>query len=92
MGADAMRAACERLLAQARAVRAGYPDDAVMRAVEVTPLPTETGWPDLRSAMRCLWQEMALMRDGTAGGVWVLDDEIAHVETVLARPEAPAAG
>jgi hypothetical protein len=81
-----MRAACERLLAQARAVRAGYPNETAMRAVEVTPLPAGTDQPDLRSAMQYLWQEIELLRDGKAGSVGVLDDEIAHVEAVLARP------
>lgn len=78
-----MLAAGQQLLDHARAVRAAYPDAAAMQALAVTPLPTGTGWPDLRAAMRYLWQELALVQAGGSGGVGVLDDEIANVERLL---------
>jgi hypothetical protein len=84
MGIDEMRQACEQFLAQARAIRGAFPDAAAMRGVAIDSEPGGDGWPDLRSALRYLRDEMVFVRDGGASGVGVLDDEIAHTEAVLA--------
>jgi hypothetical protein len=76
-------------LAQARALRAAFPDPAAMAQVAVGD-----GWPKppggdglsgVWAALRYLRDEMVLVRDGRAGTLAVLDDEIAHVEHQLAR-------
>jgi hypothetical protein len=85
MGVEEMRQAGTRLLAEARAVRAAYPDAAAMRAVLITQLPVGTGWSPLRAALQYLWDETVLVRDGKSGGVGVLDDEIAHAQSELTR-------
>jgi hypothetical protein len=85
MGEMEMRAAGAQLLAQARAVRAAYPDAAAMRAVLLSPRPDGGGRPQLLTALRSLWDEVVLVRDGKADGVGVLTDEIACVERELAR-------
>ena len=80
-----MRAACEKLLEQARALRAAFPDIPAMCGVDISPLPTGSGFTDIRAAFRHLRDEMVLMRDGRSEGVGVLDDEIAITESLLAR-------
>lgn len=80
-----MRTACEVFLGQARALRSAFPDAAAMFGLPVGPLPDVVGRPELRAALRYLWEEMVLVRNGGANGVGVLDDEIAHVERELAR-------
>ncbi len=94
MGRNELRVAGERLLAEARAVRAAYPDGAAMRRVPasgVGPTGDDEGSEALRAAMRYLRDEMAVVRDGRAGTLAVLDDEVANVERRM-RDLARASG
>jgi hypothetical protein len=81
-----VRATVERLLAQSRAIRAAFPDAAGMRDLPVDPPPlVGDGRPGLSAAVRYLWDEVQLVRDGKAGGVVVLDDEMANVEALFSQ-------
>jgi hypothetical protein len=79
-----------RMLNEARALRAAYPDAEAMRALPVGALPAESPGGDAASALRAalgyLRDEMLLVRAGRAGNLIVLDDEIACVEGLLPRP------
>jgi len=82
---DEARRSGSGMLADARALRAAFPDEAALRGVEIGPAPTGGEPPELAAAMKYLWDEMGLVRAGRAGTLAVLDDEIAHVESLLAR-------
>ena len=76
-----------RILAEARAIRAAFPDTQAMQGVTISPLPPEpTGGAALRAALRYLRDEMVLVRAGKADDLVVLDDEIAGVEHLLTGP------
>lgn len=73
-----------RLVAEARALRAAYPDAAAMRALgvsDVSPVPAGR----VGAALRHLRDEMLLVRSGQAGTAAVLDDELALAERALAE-------
>lgn len=87
MSRTELRAEGERLLGEARALRAAYPDGTrtvEIRLPHVDPFPDDAAAEEVREALNYLGDEMALVRDGRAGGLWVLDDEIAYTEHVLA--------
>jgi hypothetical protein len=71
-----------RLVAEARALRAAYPDAVATGALEVSDVPAEL---DGRAgaALRHLRDEMLLVRAGQVGTLVVLDDEMAIVERLL---------
>ena len=87
MGSNEVRSAAERLLEQAQALRAAFPDTEVMRSLPVAEAvadaPGEAS--PVVAAMRCLRAEMLLVRDGRAYSLLVLDDEVACVRRALAR-------
>lgn len=74
-----------RILVEARAIRAAFPDAEAMRDLTVSPLPPAppAGGAALWAALRHLRDEMLLVRAGKAEGPIVLDDEIACVERLL---------
>ena len=80
-----MQIAGRRLLDEARALRAAFADRDAMNDVTITPLAGGVGFEDLRSAMGYLRDEMVLIRDGKSDTLTVLDDEIAHTESLLAQ-------
>ncbi len=80
-----MTAVGRQLLGEARALRAAFPDRDAMNDVTITPLAGGDGFEALRSAMVYLRDEMVLVREGKSETLTVLDDEIAHTESVLAR-------
>jgi hypothetical protein len=78
------RHAASRLLAEARAVRAAFPEVDAMREVRVSDLPGDgQEAPDCPAALRYLRDEMLVVRAGQASDLTVLDDEIAGVECLL---------
>jgi hypothetical protein len=91
MGRYELRVMGERLLAEARALRAAFPDAAAMWRVPATGGEAGSAGggeaaADFRAAVGYLRAEMALVRDGKADSLTVLDDEIANVERLLPRP------
>ncbi|WP_439628877.1 hypothetical protein [Gemmata sp.] len=74
-----------RLLAEARALREAFPDAAVVPGRAVPDVPDGEAGPEgaLWRALRCLRDEVALVRAGAAGTVVVLGDEIACVERLV---------
>jgi hypothetical protein len=82
-----LRSMGARLLSEARALRAAFPDGEAMRALPVSPLsPEVSGQEAVRAALVYLRDEMLLVRSGKANELGVLDDEIARVERLLAAP------
>jgi hypothetical protein len=73
----------DRLLDQARRLWAAWPDSDALWAVDIGTPPAGDPGP-AATALRYLRDEMLLVQAGTAGGVGVLADEIAHAEAVLA--------
>ena len=90
MNQDELRAAGVELLAQARVLRAAYPDPAALAAVAVPArLPDDRCGAADRPAgrvLRYLRDEMLLVQAGRAGTLTVLDDEMANVERLLTCP------
>lgn len=83
-----MRILGGRMLGEARALRAAFPDAGAMGALPVSTLPPAAageaaGATALRAALGYLRDEMLLVRAGKAGSLTVLDDEIAHAESLL---------
>jgi hypothetical protein len=85
MNRDEMRTMGTRMLHEARALRAAFPDTDAMRDLPVSALPRRS--PDeseemseYRAALGYLRDEMMLVRAGKAENLIVLDDEIACVE------------
>jgi hypothetical protein len=77
-----------RLLAEARALRAAFPDVAAMRAVWVSGIPAASGEDaadssDYRAACRYLRDEMLLVQAGKVTDLTVLEDEMTGVERRL---------
>jgi hypothetical protein len=85
MTRETILAAGRRMLAEARALRLAFPTPAALRATPLTPLAAAPGHEALRAALGYLWDEMVLVRDGKAGDLGVLDDEVAHAEGLLDR-------
>jgi hypothetical protein len=85
MDRDAMTVAGRHLLGEARALRAAFPDGAAMKGVTISPSADGVGFETLRAAMGYLRDEMVRVRDGKSDALSVLDDEIAHTESLLAR-------
>jgi hypothetical protein len=78
----------ERILDEARALRAAFPDADAMRALPVSALPPKAPDEDeevtaIRAALGYLRDEMLLVRAGKADSLTVLDDEIAHTESLM---------
>jgi hypothetical protein len=79
-----------RMLDEARALRAAFPDVGAMCRLTVSAVPPGTSNEDaaasaLRAALGYLRDEMLLVRAGRIGDLTVLDDEIAHTEGLLLR-------
>jgi hypothetical protein len=77
-----------RMLREARALRAAFPDANAMGDLPVSALPPESPNEgdeviEYRTALRYLRDEMLLVRAGKADDLTVLDDEIACVERLL---------
>jgi hypothetical protein len=88
MNASEARHLGSRLLTEARALRASFPDVDAMREVRVGDLPEAQAGdgqdaPDSPAALRYLRDEMLAVRAGRASDLTVLDDEIAGVERLL---------
>jgi hypothetical protein len=73
------------MLAEARALRAAFPNVDAMRDLPVSALPPTDGEQpsECRVALGYLRDEMLLVRAGKAESLTVLDDEIAGVERLL---------
>ena len=80
-------AAATLLLAQARALRDRFPDAAALAALPVAELPPARpgGAATLRAALVCLREEMLLVRQGRAGALNVLEDEMVFAASLLPR-------
>ena len=77
-----------RMLAEARALRAAFPEVGVMSELPVSPVPpgADDGAEDPadgRAALGYLRDEMLVVRSGKAADLTVLDDEMANVERLL---------
>ena len=88
MDRNEMRTMGTRMISEARALRAAFPDAEVMRELPVSAVPAATpgesgATSDLRAALGYLRDEMLLVRAGGADDLTVLDDEIACVERVF---------
>ena len=74
------------MLAEARALRAAYPDAGAMAALPVSGLPTAPpGDGKGPVELHYLRDEMLVVRAGRAADLTVLDDEMANVERLLRR-------
>jgi hypothetical protein len=83
-----LRALGNRLLAEARALRSACLHDGVTRELPVSEVQKGTFADDAKAltlwaALGYLREEMVLVRDGKAGTLTVLDDEIAYTEELL---------
>lgn len=85
MERDAMMIAGRRMLAEARSLRAAFPDAAAMWGMVISAPPTSSNYPALVSALGFLRDEMLLVQDGKAPTLGVMDDEMANVESLLSR-------
>ena len=89
MGVGELRAAGERLLAEARAVRAAFPDAAAMRQVPAGEDAADGSGggegTEFRAAVGYLCAEIAVVCAGKAADLTVLDDEMANVERAMPR-------
>ena len=83
MDCDDIRILGARLVAEARALRAAYPDAAAMRTVGVSEVSPDSAGRVV-AVLRHLRDEMLLVRSGQAGTPVVLDDELALAERALA--------
>jgi hypothetical protein len=91
MSRDEMRDVSVRMLGEARALRAAFPDAGAMRELPVSAIPAATGDEGedeaaYRDALGYLRDEMLLVRAGKADSLLVLDDEIACVERLHFHP------
>jgi hypothetical protein len=83
---DMILVAGRQLLDEAEALRVAFPDVAALKALPVGPrVGAGEGYGPLRAALGYLHDEMLVVQGGTAGTLAVLDDEMAHVEDLLAR-------
>lgn len=75
------------LLAEARELRAAFPDVGAMSGLPVSSLPEGPcdgeGLADRRAALAYLRDEMLVVRAGRAADLTVLDDEMANVERLF---------
>lgn len=88
MDRSELRAQGMRLLIEARAIRAAYPDLNAMGALRVSDVRMESFGGDKGSetfwvALGHLREEMVLVGKGKSDTLAVLDDEIANVERLL---------
>jgi hypothetical protein len=88
MDRDEMRTTGARMLNEARALRAAFPDADAMRELPVSAVPAASPADSedataYRAALGYLRDEMLLVRDGKAHDLTVLDDEIAYAESLL---------
>lgn len=80
-----------RMLREARALRAAFPHVDAMCGMTVSAVPAvphgaNAAAGEYHAALRHLWDEMLVVRAGQAGGLTVLDDEIACVERLQPPP------
>ena len=79
-----------RLLKEAKAVQAAYPDSVAMQDVLLGERPDAQAG-DTVDAARCravlgfVWDEATRVRDGKAQTLELLNDEIAYAEWLLSR-------
>ena len=89
MGRDEVRVMGSRMLAEARALRAAFPDTGAMGELPVSPVPVASDAAeepsDCRAALGYLRDEMLVVRAGRAADLTVLDDEMANVERLLGQ-------
>ena len=84
MDRSELRALGRRLLEEARALRAAFPDVAAMRELSVSAARAEPfGDDEFAAALGYLRDEMLLVRAGGTDTLTVLDDEIALAESLL---------
>lgn len=88
MDRSELRSLGKRLLKEARAIRGAYPDADTMRESPLSDVPTASfgddhGAATFWAALGYLRAEMALVRNGKAGTLTVLEDEIANVESMV---------
>ncbi|MBN9520669.1 hypothetical protein J0H58_19485 [bacterium] len=78
-----------RMLAEARALRAAFPDADAMGELPVSAVPVSPdatdALSDCRAALGYLRDEMLVVRAGKATDLTVLDDEMANVERLLRK-------
>ena len=77
-----------RLLKEARAIRAAYPDLVAMRQVPLGERPDfQVGdavkVAQCRAVLGFVWDEATRVREGKAGTLELLDDEIAYAEWLM---------
>ena len=90
MHRNEMRTMGIRMLNEARALRAAFPDASAMQELPVSPALPESPGEDkgvvaCRAALGYLRDEMLLVRAGKADSLTVLDDEIAYAESLVRR-------
>ena len=87
MNQEMVNIIASRMLAEARALRAAFPDADAMRELSVSPLPPGpgVGSGDHHAALGYLRDEMLFVRAGGAFDLTVLDDEMTCVERLLDR-------
>ena len=87
MGRDEVRAMGSRMLAEARALRAAFPNMDAMHDLRVSAIrtsPVDAGdEAGLAAALGYLRDEMLVVQAGRAADLTVLDDEMANVERLL---------
>ena len=86
MDRSELRALGHRLLEEAQALRAAFPDAVAMRELTVSAAPAGPFGDDettFAAALGYLRDEMMLVRAGGTDTLAVLDDEIAHAESLL---------
>ena len=85
-----MKTLVMRMLDEARALRAAFPDARALRGLPVSDIPAAAD-DESESATACrgalgyLRDEMLLVRAGEARDLTVLDDEVACAERAMAR-------
>lgn len=89
MERNELRSLGRRLVREARAIRATYPNVEGMGELPVSAVPPEPPGNEGAAFWRALGYlraEMVLVRAGHSGTLVVLDDEIALVESLFLRP------
>lgn len=88
MDRNELRALGKRLLGEARALQAVFPNESALRAVTLSvfnlePFDGDEVADTFGAALRYLRDEMILVRDGKADTLTVLTDEMNNTESLL---------